>query len=182
MPWSEPLMWGVAAIVAGAMELWAMWLHGSLWHGPLWFGHRSHHQPRAGSWEANDAFALGHALVAMAAIIGGLEALTGAAQALAVGVGVGMTAFGVAYFVVHDGLVHGRLPVAALARWRWLRHVRNAHQVHHRDGGAPYGLFLGVQELRWRARRSVASQPRRAKAATSAPGPLAPHPSHHRTT
>jgi beta-carotene 3-hydroxylase len=66
-----------------------------------------------------------------------------------------MTTFGVAYFVVHDGFIHGRLPVAFLARSAYLRRVRNAHRVHHmRSHDAPYGLFLGEAELRFRRRRA----------------------------
>lgn len=153
--WLDPLFWAIAVVVAVAMEFWAMVLHGRLWHGRLWFAHRSHHTPRRGWWEANDAFAIGHALLAMGLIIGGLELLRGRLQLVAVAVGIGMSLFGMAYFAVHDGLIHGRLPVAFLARWRWLRLIRNAHLVHHQRDAAPYGLFLGLWELR-RARAATA--------------------------
>ncbi len=144
----ELSFWSLVVLVAVAMELWAMLLHGRLWHGVLWFAHRSHHTPRRGWLEFNDAFAALHALVAMGLIIGGLELLDGQIQLVAVAVGVGMSVFGMAYFTVHDGLIHGRLPVAFLARWSWLRRIRNAHLVHHQRDAAPYGLFLGVWELR----------------------------------
>lgn len=156
--WTDPLFWGVAVAVAALMEFWAALLHGRFWHGPLWFGHRSHHAPRTGPFEFNDVFAVLHAAIAMALIIGGLEGLQGPAQRLAVAVGVGMSLFGVAYFTVHDGLIHGRLPVAFLARSAWLRRVRNAHRVHHAQDAAPYGLFLGP----WELKRARARQRRRA--------------------
>jgi beta-carotene 3-hydroxylase len=154
MIWSQPLFWLLAAAVAVLMELWAMFLHGQLWHGVLWFGHRSHHTPKAGWWEWNDAFAVGHALIAMGLIIGGLELLHGPVQLVAVAIGMGMSAFGMAYFAVHDGLIHGRLPMQFLLRWDYFRRVRNAHMAHHHKGQAPYGLFLGLQELRWHNKRA----------------------------
>jgi beta-carotene 3-hydroxylase len=52
-----------------------------------------------------------------------------------------MTAFGLAYAVVHDGFVHGRLPVGVLGRVPYFRRLREAHLAHHRSNGGPYGLF-----------------------------------------
>ena len=63
------------------------------------------------------------------------------------GVGIGMTLFGVAYVVVHDGFVHGRLPLRWLGKVPLLARIRDAHRVHHGRGAAPYGFFLGPQEL-----------------------------------
>lgn len=152
----DPLFWLVLVGFAIGMEFWAMLLHGRLWHGPWWPAHKSHHTPRTGPFEANDVFAALHASIAICLIVGGLERQLGAHSHLFVAAGYGMTLFGVSYFVVHDGLIHGRLPVAFLGRVRWLRRVRNAHQVHHRLDAAPYGLFLG----QWELRRSLASDGR----------------------
>jgi beta-carotene 3-hydroxylase len=148
MIWTAPLFWVIVAVVAVFMEFWAMLLHGRLWHGPMWFTHRSHHTARQGWFEFNDIFAVFHAAIAIALIIGGLEGLSGTAQLVAVAAGIGMTVFGMAYFAVHDGLIHGRLPVAFLARLEWIRRIRNAHQVHHVKDAQPYGLFLGPWELK----------------------------------
>jgi beta-carotene 3-hydroxylase len=142
--WTEPKFWALWLTVAAFMEFWSMLLHGQLWHGVLWFSHRSHHEPRTGPFEWNDIFAVFHAVLAMAGIMAGLEFGIWWAAAI----GFGMTTFGMAYFVVHDGLIHGRLPVAFLLRWDWVRRVRNAHRVHHQREGGPYGLFLGPWELR----------------------------------
>ena len=144
------LIWlPVALVVAVLMDAWAALLHGVVWHGSLWRVHRSHHAPRAGKWEANDALSLLHAPIAIALILYGCIATPSVGREIAYGVGLGMTAFGVAYTVVHDGLVHGRLPVAWLGRFAPLAAVVRAHQEHHkgRHGGAPYGLFLGPWEL-----------------------------------
>lgn len=152
-----------AALVAYAMDLWAALLHGRVWHGRLWSIHRSHHEPRRGALELNDWLSLLHAPFAIALILYGCAAEPGVRRELAFGVGVGMTAFGLAYLVVHDGLVHGRLPVPGLSRWRWLRRIASAHRVHHtgRAAGAPYGLFTGPRELERAVRLARAGRPAR---------------------
>jgi beta-carotene 3-hydroxylase len=154
---------------ACAMEPWAALLHGRAWHGPLWPVHRSHHAPRRGRFERNDALSATHAPVAMALVLYGCLGAPGLAREAAFGAGLGMTLFGLAYVLVHDGLVHGRLPVSWLLRFRYLRRVRGAHLVHHRTGGAPFGLFLGPWTLRRRhraARERATRPPQRAVAAT----------------
>lgn len=147
--WTDPLFWLVMISAAVAMEFWAMFMHGKLWHGVLWWGHESHHVEREGWWERNDIFAVFHASIAIFLIVFGFESGYGRASDLMIAFGFGMTAFGMAYFVVHDGFIHGRLPVEFLARFSYFRRVRNAHKVHHRaDHIGPYGLFLGEWELR----------------------------------
>ena len=72
----DPLFWCIAVAVAIGMEFWAMLLHGRLWHGPWWPTHRSHHTPRTGPFELNDAFAVLHAALAIVLIIGGFGTVT----------------------------------------------------------------------------------------------------------
>jgi beta-carotene 3-hydroxylase len=137
-------LWIAAALLTfAAMEGWAALLHGQVWHRVLWFMHRSHHRRRRGRFEKNDALSVLHAPIGAALVIYGCAGAPGLLRDLAFGVGIGMTLFGVAYVLVHDGLVHGRLPVSALGRIPYLARVRDAHLVHHRRGAAPYGLFLG---------------------------------------
>jgi beta-carotene 3-hydroxylase len=155
-------LWLAAGVPAAIfMEFWAAALHAKVWHGPLWVLHESHHAP-TGFWERNDILSFTHAPIAIALILYGCLGQLGVVRELAFGVGLGMTAFGVAYTVVHDGLVHGRLPVQGLKKYGWLRRVRNAHQVHHRIDGPPYGLFSGpwamARASRARARKAQASK------------------------
>ena len=155
----------VALVVAALMEPWARLLHGRVWHHQLWGIHRSHHEPRQGRFERNDALSLLHAPVAAGLVIAGCQA-SGLASALLVGAGAGMTLFGVGYVLVHDGLVHERLPVTSLMKLRLFRRIRGAHLLHHRTGGPPYGLFRGPEEL---------TRLRRARPGTSA-SPTGPRP------
>ncbi len=146
----------VALVVAAAMEPWARLLHGRVWHRRLWRIHRTHHSRRRGRYEANDALSAAHAPIAAALVMIGCN-MHGALAAAAIGTGVGMTMFGVAYVIVHDGLVHGRLPVGFLLRVPALRRIRKAHAVHHAEGAAPYGFFLGPREL---AKQRLTQAPR----------------------
>ncbi len=147
-------IWIATALAAFAtMEVWAALLHGRVWHHALWSIHRSHHTKRRGAFEQNDALAFLHAPIAAGLIIYGCDGAPGPLREAAFGFGLGMTAFGAAYVLVHDGLVHRRLPVSGLARVPYLARVRDAHRVHHSTGGPPYGLFLGPLVL---ARRTAA--------------------------
>jgi len=126
-----------ALLTALLMEPWAAVIHRFAWHGPLWFVHRTHHRRSGSGWEANDALSLAHAPVAIALLLVGLCA----GSPVLFGVGTGMTLYGAAYLVVHDGLVHGRLPVGRLAHLAWFARLRGAHVHHHQTNGPPYGLF-----------------------------------------
>lgn len=153
-------MWAPTALfVAALMDVWAALLHGLVWHGPLMPLHKSHHEPRLGRFEKNDALSFLHAPIAIALVLYGCRAAPGFWREVAFGTGIGMTLFGFGYTLVHDGLVHKRLPLRFLSRSRYLRVVARAHRVHHTGalGGVPFGLFTGPLEMRlreWLASRS----------------------------
>jgi len=150
----DALVWiPVALVVAGAMEPWAAWVHHKVWHGPMWGVHESHHVDTEGWFERNDVFAAAHALPAIVLIVAGCEVPQGLLGNGMFGIGIGMTLFGFAYALVHDGLVHGRLPVGFLLRFKLFRRIKGAHTRHHISGTYPYGLFLGPQELQRAVRR-----------------------------
>lgn len=164
----------VALAMLPIMELWSRVLHGRVWHGVLLSLHGSHHRPRRGRFEANDLLSVTHAPLAAALVVVGCM-MHGWVGAILRGIGAGMTLFGLAYVVVHDGLVHERIPVSWLARSRFLRRVRGAHRVHHRTGGPPYGLFAGPAELaRDKRRHATAPAARRAAQRRLDPAPSDP--------
>ncbi|GMY30396.1 beta-carotene 3-hydroxylase 2, chloroplastic-like isoform X1 [Fagus crenata] len=133
---------------AVGMEFWARWAHRALWHASLWSMHQSHHRPRDGPFELNDVFAIINAVPAIALISYGFSN-QGLVPGLCLGIGLGITMYGMAYMFVHDGLVHRRFPVGPIADVPYLQRVASAHQLHHSDkfDGVPYGLFLGPKEL-----------------------------------
>lgn len=124
------------------MEPYSALIHKLAWHGPLWVLHRHHHRVRSGGGaNPNDLLSASHALVSMGAIAAGL--LTdGLARDALLGVGAGLMLYGALYFVFHDGMVHGRLPVAGLLKFRVCRSWKDAHDVHHQTNRGPYGFFL----------------------------------------
>lgn len=149
--WVEMLA-TLALVFGGAigMEMWARFAHKSLWHdyAPGWALHKSHHEPRIGPFEANDIFAVVNGVPACALCAYGFFTPS-IGGGIAFGAGLGITLFGIAYMFIHDGLVHRRFPVGPIAEWPYLKRVAVAHQLHHsaKYAGAPWGLFLGPQEL-----------------------------------
>ena len=144
----------LAVMAACGMELWARVVHRRLWHGPLWFIHASHHAEDGRVLEWNDLFVIAHMPPGVLLIVLGLS-LEGILASAALGLGLGVSAFGVGYALVHDGFVHQRLPLGVLRRSRYLRRVRAAHLAHHHSvHGPPYGLFLGWRELQTARRRA----------------------------
>lgn len=129
-----------AAAFAG-MEGFAYLTHRHLMHGPLWFLHRSHHRPRRGFFEWNDLFGIVFSLPAIACIF--LGANRGLPRLLPVG--LGMTAYGLAYFLFHDVLVHRRVRVRFRPGSKYLQRITREHLVHHktteREGATSFGFL-----------------------------------------
>lgn len=140
----------VAVVAALAMESVAALAHRYLMHHPRgWAWHGSHHRPRKGRFEMNDLYPLVFAAVTITAMAVG-NARPGWRWLFDVGVGV--TAYGVVYALVHDIGIHGRLSGGRpVLPGPWFRWVAAAHAVHHRTGKAPYGFLLPVAPRRFRA-------------------------------
>ena len=135
------LPWVVAAVSFVAMEPVAAVVHRTVMHGSGWGWHRSHHARPRPAPEGNDAYPLVIGAVVFAAMLVGhlVEPLRPLLW-----VGAGLTAYGAAYAVVHDLLVHQRLGRIPLVRSRYVRWVAAAHALHHDDGRAPYGFLVPV--------------------------------------
>ena len=131
------------AVFAG-MEGFAWIVHRYVMHGPLWCWHRSHHTPGPGRLERNDLFALIFALPAIACFL--LAHMSNWWLPPAIGI----TAYGLVYFIFHDGFVQGRLPVPLSRKGIGRAHLQ-AHRLHHavatRDGCVSFG-FLWVKPIR----------------------------------
>lgn len=71
-------------------------------------------------------------------------------------VGVGVTAYGACYALVHDVYIHGRLGWFANRRIAVFDRLADAHRIHHLYNAAPYGMLAPVvpSELRERALRT----------------------------
>jgi beta-carotene 3-hydroxylase len=116
--------------------------------------HRSHHRAvPAPGWEANDGYPVIFAGVVMLALAVGFN-VPGAGMLVPVCIGV--TAYGLAYALVHDVYIHDRLPLFRGRRFALLDRLADAHRIHHLYNGEPYGMLLPVvpKELRDRAART----------------------------
>jgi beta-carotene 3-hydroxylase len=143
-----------AAFAAGlaGMELVAWATHRYVMHGALWSWHRSHHAPRRGGLELNDLFGVVFAGLAVVVFAAG-----GALHApLLTWLALGMTAYGLLYALVHDGLVHRRFPFPLQGRRGYLRRLVQAHHLHHavhaREGAVSFGFLVAGDPARLAAR------------------------------
>ena len=168
------ILLGIAAFVA--MEPLTALVHRGVMHGAGLRLHRSHHRRwpsrRDGDafLEANDVFPVAFAGVAIAMF--GLGFQVDALAAL-VPIAVGVTAYGAAYALVHDVAIHGRLPIPGRRRGRLLAHLADAHALHHRFNGAPYGMLVPIVPASVRERAATADA-RRPSAPVASPvaGPV----------
>lgn len=131
----------LAAVVFVIMEAIAAAEHRWAMHGFAWSWHRSHHLPPEGRFERNDRFPFVFAGLAIVMFVAGTN--IGSLRFL-VPVAVGITAYGAAYFLVHDVYIHGRLGGRHLPRIGALDRLGAAHELHHRFNGAPYGMLVPV--------------------------------------
>ena len=131
-------------------------VHRYVMHGPGLVWHRSHHARTASRFERNDLYPVVFASVTIAAMALGV-AVSSLATLLPIGVGV--TAYGLAYLFVHDGYIHRRLPVLR-RRLGPLEHLAEAHALHHRFGSEPYGMLFPVVPARLRERAADSTRDR----------------------
>jgi beta-carotene 3-hydroxylase len=128
------------------MEGFAWVMHRYVMHGSLWCWHESHHRPRTGLFELNDLFAAVFATPAIVLIWLGVHVWSWWLPA-----GLGITAYGAAYFLFHDGLVHERFKVPFLNRKGFWRPRIQAHRIHHavssKHGCVSFG-FLWARPVR----------------------------------
>ena len=121
----------LACIIAGFifMEGFSWAFHKYIMHGPLWHIHKSHHLPSNGPLEANDIFSLCFGSIAAALIFFGFRS----ANFPMAGFGLGITAYGMVYFVLHDLGVHNRIKNSFLSRATFFARIKRAHKIHHKS-------------------------------------------------
>jgi beta-carotene 3-hydroxylase len=152
---------GVSVLAAGAafvvMEPVTYLTHRFVMHGVGERLHRSHHRRTHGRLELNDLYPVMFAAVVCTGLAAGFNIPR---LHLLVAVGVGITLYGLAYALVHDGYIHRRLGRVGARRTAVLDRLADAHQIHHRFNNEPYGMLMPVvpQRLRQRASGSVPSQ------------------------
>lgn len=114
--------------------------HKFVMHGFLWYLHRDHHQESEGFFEKNDAFFLIFAIPSM------LLMLFGKFNDFDYRffIGLGIAAYGLAYFLVHDIFIHQRFKFLRNSENWYLRGLRRAHKMHHKHLGKEHGECFGM--------------------------------------
>ncbi|MEO5561828.1 MAG: beta-carotene hydroxylase [Chitinophagaceae bacterium] len=130
------------------------WLtHKYVMHGFLWYLHKDHHQAEPGFFEKNDAFFVIFAVPSMLLIFFGTYDKIWWMQA----VGFGIMAYGFAYFIVHDVIIHQRFKWFTRSNSSYVRAIRWAHKMHHkhldRFDGESFGMLLVAKKYWDKIRR-----------------------------
>lgn len=120
------------------MELVAWATHKYVMHGFLWRLHKDHHQVNKNKiLENNDAFFLIFAIPGAAFIILGSTLLY---------IGIGITLYGFAYFIIHEIFIHQRIKLFKRTNSTYLKAIRKAHKVHHKslikEDGSCFGMLI----------------------------------------
>lgn len=123
------------------MEFMAWFTHKFIMHGFLWSLHKDHHKKDHDSWfERNDAFFIFYAVVSMSFF------LIANSTSFWYGwpIGLGIMAYGAAYFMVHDIFIHQRFKMFRNANNWYAKGVRRAHKIHHKHLGKEDGECFGM--------------------------------------
>lgn len=125
------------------------WLtHRYIMHGFLWYLHEDHHQKGDGFFEKNDAFFLIFALPSWLGIMLGLQNKLYWVAAI----GFGVALYGLAYFVVHEVIIHQRFKWFTRSNNTYVRTIRWAHKMHHRhlnkQEGESFGMLFVAKKYR----------------------------------
>lgn len=114
--------------------------HKWVMHGFLWYLHKDHHQVEPGFFEKNDAFFVIFAIPSMLSILYGT--LDGIWWLQAIGFGI--MAYGFAYFMVHDVIIHQRFKWFSRSKNTYVRAIRWAHKMHHKHLNKHHGESFGM--------------------------------------
>ena len=123
------------------MEFMAWFSHKYIMHGFLWVLHADHHKKDHDSWfERNDAFFIFYAVVSIGCFLLWNYDLF----EFGLAIGLGILAYGIAYFFVHDIFIHQRFKLFRNANNRYAKAVRRAHKMHHKHVGKQHGECFGM--------------------------------------
>lgn len=122
------------------MESVAWLTHKYVMHGFLWYLHSDHHTGKEGFFEKNDAFFLIFAAPGSSlSIIGAYNDYN-----YLFFIGLGITFYGLAYFLVHDIFIHQRFKLFRNTKSPYLLALRRAHKMHHKHLGKEHGECFGM--------------------------------------
>jgi beta-carotene 3-hydroxylase len=121
------------------MEFMAWFTHKFVMHGFLWYLHKDHHQPEPGFFEKNDAFFLIFAVPSAYCFITGIMY-----HDFRLFIGIGIALYGLAYFLIHDIIIHQRFKIFRKWNNNYVKGIRRAHKIHHKYLGKEDGENFGM--------------------------------------
>jgi beta-carotene 3-hydroxylase len=124
------------------MEFVAWFTHKYVMHGLFWYLHEDHHDKSNihSIFERNDAFFLIFATPSITCIVLG----SFFAVPFTLAIGLGIAAYGLCYFMVHDIFIHQRIKWFRRADNFYFRAIRKAHKMHHKHLGKEDGECFGM--------------------------------------
>ena len=144
-----PMLLNIGIVVATffLMEGAAWVTHKYVMHGFLWSWHRSHHRVHKHTLERNDLFAVVFSIPAIVLIVvGDLYPSVG----FLFYIGLGISAYGLFYFIFHDVIVHRRIRINYKARSGYMKRIMRAHYVHHekhtKEGCEAFGFLYAPKK------------------------------------
>jgi len=134
------LLYLVAIIITFIfMEGFAWFLHKYVMHGFGWFLHEDHHRASKGRFEKNDAYSLFFSFLSFILLFTGF--LDGFDIKFALGIGV--TMYGIGYFLFHDIFFHRRVKLGYKPKSKYMKRILYAHRIHHQKSKPHEGVSFG---------------------------------------
>lgn len=122
------------------MEGVAWFTHKFVMHGLLWVLHKDHHQKKPHFFEKNDAFFLIFAVPSILLFFFGAKA----GFNWMFYIGLGILIYGIAYFMIHDVVIHQRFKWFSRSDNRYIKTIKRAHKMHHKHLGKHDGESFGM--------------------------------------
>ncbi len=138
----EILIFIVTTLVTFLVMEMITWLtHKYVMHGFLWYLHKDHHQPKYQNiFEKNDAFFVIFAVPSILLFYFGINPQLN----YLFFIGLGILFYGLAYFFVHDILIHQRIKWFSRTDIKYFKGLRKAHKIHHKHLGKEDGECFGM--------------------------------------
>ena len=122
------------------MEFVAWFAHKYIMHGFLWFLHKDHHQvDKNKKFQKNDYFFLIFAIPSIICLAVGAESYN-----YLFFIGLGILLYGLAYFMIHEVIIHRRLPPPSKTKSKYIIAIRKAHKIHHKNRNKEHCINFGM--------------------------------------
>lgn len=138
----QTLLYIAIVIVTFCLMECVTWLtHKYIMHGLFWNLHEDHHNKSEHFFEKNDYFFVMFACVSMVFFFVG-NFVEG--YRFMFYIGIGITLYGIAYFMVHDVFIHQRFNWFSKTNNIYFRALRKAHKIHHKHLNKQEGECFGM--------------------------------------